>query len=84
VHPVAEQGQTETREVIIVKKARASLASIICIGLSLTACTTTYRESDLADEPLDEPTGKAPNCSILADEPGCEVESPFDPRDEEF
>jgi hypothetical protein len=50
----------------------------------LSACTTTYRESDLADEPLDEPIGKTPNCSILANEPGCEAESPFDPRDEEL
>jgi hypothetical protein len=60
------------------------LAGLACLGLLLSACTTTYRESDLADEPLAEPTGKAPNCSILADEPGCEAESPFDPRDEEL
>jgi hypothetical protein len=59
-------------------------AGVACIGLLLSACTTTYRESDLADEPLTEPTGKAPNCSILANEPGCEAESPFDPRDEEL
>jgi hypothetical protein len=42
------------------------LAGLACLGLLLSACTTTYRESDLADEP------------------GCEVESPFDPRDEEL
>jgi hypothetical protein len=60
------------------------LAGFACLGLLLTACTTTYRESDFADDPLDEPIGKAPNCSILADEPGCETESPFDPRDEEL
>jgi hypothetical protein len=60
------------------------LAGLACLGFLLSACTTTYRESDLADEPLDEPTGKTPNCSILANEPGCEAESPFDPRDEEL
>jgi hypothetical protein len=60
------------------------LAGLACLGLLFSACTTTYRESDFANEPLDEPTGKAPNCSLLADEPGCEVESPFDPDDEEL
>jgi hypothetical protein len=69
---------------MIVKRAPTVSASLACIGFLLSACTTTYRESDLADEPLDEPTGKAPNCSILANEPGCEAESPFDPRDEEL
>jgi hypothetical protein len=50
----------------------------------LSACTTTYSESDRAEEPLDEPVSKGPNCSILANEPGCGAESPFDPRDEEL
>jgi hypothetical protein len=69
---------------MIVKKASSLLASLACIGFSLSACTTTYRESDFAEEPLDEPVGEEPNCSLLADEPGCGAESPFDPRDEEL
>jgi hypothetical protein len=69
---------------MIVKKAINLLASLAFIGFSLSACTTTYRESDLADAPLDEPTGEVPNCSLLADEAGCEVESPFDHDDEEL
>jgi hypothetical protein len=72
----------EITETTIVKKTPTLLASLACFGFFLSACTTTYRESDFAGEPLDEPTGKAPNCSILANEPGCEVESPFDARDE--
>jgi hypothetical protein len=84
VHPVAEQDQAEIRGVKVVKKAPTLSASLACIVFLIFSCTTTYRESDLADEPLDEPTGEVPNCSILANEPGCEVESPFDPRDEEL
>jgi len=60
------------------------LASLACIGFLSSACTTTYTESDLADEPLDESAVEAPNCSILADEPGCAAESPFDPDDDEY
>ena len=59
------------------------LAGLACISLSLFSCTTTYRESKLPDEPLDESTTEAPNCSLLSDEAGCEAESPFDPRDDE-
>lgn len=66
------------------KNSFAVLAHLICAEILLTACTTTYRESDLANESLAEPAVEAPNCSLLADEAGCEVESPFDPRDEEL
>jgi hypothetical protein len=61
-----------------------SFASIVLIGPSLSARTTTYRESNLGDEPLEEPTDKVPNCSFLTGEPRCKVERPFDPRDEEL
>jgi len=58
--------------------------SLACAGLMLIACTTTYTESELADAPLDESQVKEPNCSLLADEIGCGVESPFNPDDEEL
>ena len=74
-------------EAKIAINAHILLTGLSCLILALSACTTTYRESDLAEEPLDESpseaTGEAPNCSILADQPGCEMESPFDPQDEE-
>jgi len=54
-----------------------------CISLALSGCTATYRESDIPEEQLDESTEKAPNCSLLSDEAGCEAESPFDPQDDE-
>jgi len=71
---------TETKIVI---NTIILITGLSCVGFLLSACTTTYRESDIEEEPLDEPTSEAPNCSILADEPGCEVESPFDPQDDE-
>jgi hypothetical protein len=65
-------------------RTRKTLTFLCCAGLSMSACTTTYTESDLAEAPLDEPIGEEPNCSLMADEAGCGVESPFDPRDEEL
>jgi len=58
-------------------------AGLACLGILLFACTTTYQESDVSEKPVDEPAGEAPNCSILADQPGCAEESPFDPQDDE-
>ena len=67
--------------------AHILLTGLSCLILALSACTTTYSESDVANEPLDESAseadGNSPNCSILADQPGCEMESPFDPQDDE-
>lgn len=60
------------------------LAGFACLGFLLSACTTTYRESELADESLEKPIGESPDCSILGNEPGCELESPFDPDDDEL
>jgi len=67
-----------------VKSTSTLLASLACIGFALAACTTTYTESDQADEPLDAPAVEVPNCSTLADEFGCEAERPFDPDDNEY
>lgn len=84
LHSVVKYAPIEIRGVIIVRNSLAVLAHLICVAILLTACTTTYRESDFAEERLDDSTVEAPDCSLLADEPGCEVESPFDPRDEEL
>lgn len=70
---------SRTKEAKIVFNRSILLTGLSCLGFLLSACTTTYRESDLGKEPLDEPVGEGPNCSILADEPGCELENPFDP-----
>jgi len=59
------------------------LARLICIGLALAGCTTTYQESSLPDEQIDESTPQSPDCSLLGNEAGCEADSPFDSDDDE-
>ncbi len=59
------------------------IARLACISLALAGCTTTYQESSLPDEQIDESTAQSPDCSLLADEAGCEADSPFDSDDDE-
>jgi len=60
-----------------------ALARLACISLALCGCTTTYREGSVPDEHIDESSAQSPDCSLLADEAGCQGDSPFDPDDDE-